>query len=188
MSSLHLPKTSLSAQPTRWSPPARSGRRFVLMRASPPGRGGDCFTRDPRPVVASCLPANPDPSSQSCPGRHIRHASIQPPRLTPHPPHSPSDTRDHQAIPQPPSLAPTPPSQSCPARHIHHASFCLHAPPTQLVASQSHYPRRITRAISLFASRSAIASRLSYSRLPLASPSSTFAWLRTKYTRKGINV
>src|ERR1700694_3069742 len=42
MSILSLPKPSLfSAQPTRWSPPARSGRRFVLMRASPPRRGGD---------------------------------------------------------------------------------------------------------------------------------------------------
>src|ERR1700674_1577542 len=53
------------------------------------------------------------------------------------------------------------------ATHRHHALGLRH-------------PRLITRAMSLFASRSAIASRLSYCFLPRASPTSTFAWLREK--------
>src|ERR1700680_1773826 len=43
-----------------------------------------------------------------------------------------------------------------------HSPFTRAPPPS----SQYLHPRRITLAISLFASRSAIASRLSYSRLP----------------------
>src|SRR5579864_5251756 len=50
------------------------------------------------------------------------------------------------------------------------------------------YPRRTARAISRLASRSAIASRLSYCRFPRPNPISTLAWLREKYMRSGINV
>jgi len=51
-----------------------------------------------------------------------------------------------------------------------------------------HGYRRIARSISRLASRSAIAWRLSYCRLPRASPISTFARLRAKYTRSGMSV
>jgi predicted nucleic acid-binding protein len=48
--------------------------------------------------------------------------------------------------------------------------------------------RRSARSIWRRASRSAIASRLSYWRLPRQSPTSTLAWLPAKYIRSGIRV
>src|SRR5207249_6291313 len=51
-----------------------------------------------------------------------------------------------------------------------------------------HQPLLTARAISRFASRSAIASRLSYCLLPRAHPISNLAWLREKYTRRSLRV
>ena len=48
--------------------------------------------------------------------------------------------------------------------------------------------RRTARSMSRLASRSAIACRLSYWRLPRARPTSTFTRLRATYTRSGISV
>src|SRR6202158_6220484 len=61
---------SYGGRASTWSPPAPSGRRLDLMRASPPRRGGECLVRLPakagRGIVALSYPSRSFAATKRC--------------------------------------------------------------------------------------------------------------------------